>query len=111
MTTSPRHSGSALAAALLLATAEPHELLGPVVTPEKLLLRLFHDEQPRVFDPLSVRFGCTCSRERVEAAMAQYSAKDLTHMTNADGKLTADCQFCGRHYEFDPATLGFEARR
>ena len=30
-------------------------------------------------------------------------------MTTDDGKVTADCQFCGAHYEFDPATLGFEA--
>jgi len=25
--------------------------------------------------------------------------------------VTADCQFCGAHYEFDPETLGFEATR
>jgi len=30
-------------------------------------------------------------------------------MTTDDGKVTADCQFCGAHYQFDPATLGFEA--
>ena len=41
--------------------------------------------------------------------MHQYSAKDIQHMTNEHGRLTADCQFCGAHYEFDPATLGFEA--
>jgi molecular chaperone Hsp33 len=43
--------------------------------------------------------------------MAQYSAKDIAHMTTDEGKLTADCQFCGAHYVFDPATLGFEANR
>ena len=26
-----------------------------------------------------------------------------------DGELTADCQFCGAHYVFDPTKLGFEA--
>ncbi len=31
-------------------------------------------------------------------------------MTTEDGKVTADCQFCGAHYEFDPTTLGFEAQ-
>jgi molecular chaperone Hsp33 len=30
-------------------------------------------------------------------------------MTTPEGVVTADCQFCGAHYEFDPATLGFEA--
>jgi molecular chaperone Hsp33 len=31
-------------------------------------------------------------------------------MTKDDGTLTADCQFCGAHYVFDPATVGFEAK-
>ena len=30
-------------------------------------------------------------------------------MTTPEGKVTADCQFCGAHYEFDPAELGSEA--
>ncbi len=66
---------------------------------------------PSVYEAQAVEFGCTCSAERVEAAMAQYSAKDIAHMTTEEGNLTADCQFCGAHYEFDPATLGFEANR
>ena len=95
-------------ATTLLETVEPHELLGPLVAPDRLLLRLFHEERPRVWPPQAVRFGCTCSRDRVEAAMAQYSAKDIETMTTEEGVLTADCQFCGAHYRFDPATLGFE---
>lgn len=94
---------------MLLETVESHELIGPHVSPEALLTRLFHEEVPRVYPTQAVRFGCTCSRERVERAMHQYSAKDIRHMTNDEGKLTADCQFCGAHYEFDPSTLGFEA--
>ena len=38
-----------------------------------------------------------------------YSAKDIAHMTTDEGIVTADCQFCGAHYEFDPNSLGFEA--
>jgi molecular chaperone Hsp33 len=96
---------------MLLATVDAHELIGPRLSPEALLVRLFHEEAPRVFRAQPVRFGCTCSAERVEVAMAQYSARDIAHMTTAEGRLTADCQFCGAHYEFDPATLGFEANR
>jgi molecular chaperone Hsp33 len=93
---------------LLLDTVEPHELIGPLVPAETMLLRLFHEETPRVWPAQAVEFGCSCSAGRVEAAMAQYSAKDLASMTDARGLLTADCQFCGAHYEFDPKTLGFE---
>ena len=92
--------------ALLLGTVETHELVGPHVAPDRLLLRLFHEEAPRVYEPQRAEFGCTCSAERVEAAMAQYSAKDIAHMTTPDGRVTADCQFCGAAYEFDPAKLG-----
>ncbi len=96
---------------MLLDTVDAHELIGPHVSPEALLVRLFHEEGPRVYDAQPIRFGCTCSAERVVAAMAQYSAKDIGHMTTEDGKVTADCQFCGAHYEFDPEELGFEAER
>ena len=93
----------------LARTVEEHELIGPHVTPEGLLLRLFHEEEPRVFQVQPVRFGCTCSAERVEAALAQYSDRDIAQMTTEEGLVTADCQFCSAHYSFDPATLGFEA--
>jgi molecular chaperone Hsp33 len=96
-------------ATLLLETVEPHELLGPVVAPEALLWRLFNEEQPRVWPAQPLAFGCTCSARKVEDALAQYSAKDIATMTTEEGAVTADCQFCGRRYSFDPATLGFEA--
>ena len=96
---------------LLLDTVEELELIGPSVQPTELLVRLFHEEGPRVFDPQPVKFGCTCSSDRVRESLSIYSAKDIAHMTTDDGIVTADCQFCGAHYEFDPLTLGFEATR
>jgi len=96
---------------LLLETVETHELVGPHLAMEGLLLRLFHEEVPRVYPPQALEFGCTCSPERVEAAMAMYSARDIAQMTTADGRVTADCQFCSAHYEFDPDALGFEATK
>jgi molecular chaperone Hsp33 len=94
---------------ILLDTVEEIELIGPVVQPTDLLVRLFHEEGPRVFDAQPVAFGCTCSADRVRQSLSIYSAKDIAHMTTDDGRVTADCQFCGAHYEFDPSTLGFEA--
>ncbi len=95
---------------VLLDTADELELVGPSVPPPDLLVRLFHEEMPRVFPTQQVRFGCTCSADRVRQSLSIYSARDIGHMTTEDGKVTADCQFCGAHYEFDPATLGFEAK-
>ncbi len=95
---------------LLLDTVEEMELIGPALAPTDLLVRLFHEEAPRVFEAQPVRFGCSCSAQKVRDAMSIYSAKDIRHMTTPEGIVTADCQFCGAHYEFDPASLGFEAK-
>ncbi|MEM1351843.1 MAG: Hsp33 family molecular chaperone HslO [Pseudomonadota bacterium] len=95
---------------ILLDTVEEMELVGPSVAPADLLLRLFHEEEPRVYDTQPVRFGCSCSEERVRQSLSIYSARDIASMTTEDGLVTADCQFCGAHYELDPATVGFEAQ-
>ena len=92
-----------------LNTLEELELIGPQVAPTDLLVRLFHEETPRVFDSQPVQFGCTCSEDRVRQSLSIYSAKDIEKMTTEEGRVTADCQFCGAHYDLDPATLGFEA--
>jgi molecular chaperone Hsp33 len=94
---------------LLLDTVETLEMIGPSVAPTDLLVRLFHEEGPRVFDAQPVRFGCSCSEEKVRNTMSIYSQKDIAKMTTEAGIVTADCQFCGAHYEMDPKTLGFEA--
>lgn len=91
---------------ILLDSVEQLELIGPIVTPTQLLVRLFHEESPRVFDPQPVEFGCTCSAERVATTLSIYSPKDLAYMTKDDGSITADCQFCGAHYVLDPEKVG-----
>ncbi len=96
---------------LLLDTVETLEMIGPTVAPTDLLVRLFHEEGPRVFDPQPVRFGCSCNADKVRSTMSIYSQKDIASMTTEAGIVTADCQFCGAHYELDPKTLGFEAVR
>ena len=96
---------------LLLDTVEELEMIGPSVTPADLLVRLFHEEGPRVFDAQPVRFGCSCNEDKVRNTMSIYSQKDIAHMTTEAGVVTADCQFCGAHYELDPKTLGFEGIR
>jgi molecular chaperone Hsp33 len=94
---------------ILLDSVEVPELIGPDVQPTDLLVRLFHEERPRVFAAQPVHFGCTCSADRVRRSLSIYSAREIATMTTEAGIVTADCQFCGAHYEFDPGTLGFEA--
>ncbi|QUJ76202.1 Hsp33 family molecular chaperone HslO [Sulfitobacter albidus] len=94
---------------ILLDTVDDLELIGPSLEPSGVLLRLFHEERPRVYDRQRVHFGCTCSEDRVRQSLSIYSAADIETMTTDEGEVTADCQFCGAHYVLDPKSVGFEA--
>ncbi|MDT1060680.1 Hsp33 family molecular chaperone HslO [Paracoccus sp. CPCC 101403] len=96
-------------ATMLMGTVEAIELVDAGLPLPNLVYRLFHEEQPTAFHRQDLHFGCSCSPDRVRGTLSIYSAKDIAHMTTEDGIVTADCQFCGAHYEFDPRSLGFEA--
>jgi molecular chaperone Hsp33 len=95
---------------VLLDTVDEIELIGPTIAPTDLLVRLFHQEEPRVYDSQPVKFGCSCSEDKVRQSLSIYSAKDIRTMTTDAGTVTADCQFCGAHYILDHMTVGFEAK-
>jgi molecular chaperone Hsp33 len=90
---------------LLLGTATAAELVDPHLPPERLLLNLFHEEGVRVFTPLGLRFGCRCSRERVEAMLRRFPARDLDDMKDDHGDVVVTCQFCNLDFRFDDAQL------
>ncbi len=86
----------------LVSTTEDHELIDPEVPAERLLYRLFHERGVRVFDPVSVRDQCSCSRERIVGVLRSFSAEEITESIE-DGAITVTCEFCGLKYGFDPA--------
>jgi molecular chaperone Hsp33 len=84
----------------LATTVEDHELLDPTLSPERLLYRLFHEEEVRAFDPATLDSECNCSRERVETMLNQFSAEELDGMA-VDDAITVTCEFCKTNYKFD----------
>ena len=90
---------------LLLGTATAAELVDPHLAPERLLLHLFHEEGVRVFTPQGLRFGCRCSRERVETMLRRFPEHELDDMRDDDGDVVVTCQFCNIDFRFDDAQL------
>jgi molecular chaperone Hsp33 len=85
---------------LLAETVEAHELTDPTLTPERLLLRLFHEEGPRVLPAVPLDATCRCSRERLEALVSSFSPAERAEMRTASGTIDVTCEFCTTVYKF-----------
>jgi molecular chaperone Hsp33 len=86
----------------LLATVEHEELLDPTVGSDRLLYRLFNEHGVRVFEATTVEDRCSCSQERIRGILDGFTAEEIRESTE-DGRIKVDCEFCSKHYEFDPA--------
>ncbi len=89
----------------LAETIEDHELLDPTLESERLLYRLFHERGAEVFAPNPVREACGCSRERILDMLRGFSPQDRRDMVADDGRIGITCEFCSRHYDFEPQAL------
>lgn len=68
---------------------------------QTLLHRLFHEEQVRVFEPETVRFHCSCSRERTDGMLTGLGKAEVTSILEEQGKVEISCEFCDSVYNYD----------
>jgi molecular chaperone Hsp33 len=90
--------------AILAATLTREELLA--LPAEQVLHRLFWEERLRVFEPLSPRFACSCSRERVGRMLVGLGRKEIDSIVAERGEVEIGCEFCGAMYRFDAVDVG-----
>jgi molecular chaperone Hsp33 len=93
-------------ARILAATVEDHELIDPMLAPDRLLYRLFHEEGVRVHPVLRVAEHCRCSRERVSVLLKTFGADELREMREPDGGVSVTCEFCKTKYRFSEGEFG-----
>ncbi|HBX93838.1 MAG TPA: chaperonin HslO, partial [Hyphomonas sp.] len=83
----------------LFATLTDAELADPDLPMEELLYRLFHEQGVTMETPQALDDRCTCNQERLVETLKQMPDESLREMTEEDGTLGIDCQFCNRHYD------------
>ncbi|BBM01544.1 Hsp33 family molecular chaperone HslO [Microbulbifer sp. GL-2] len=72
------------------------------VSHEELIHRLFHQLEPATLGTDSIRFKCSCSRERSAQALISLGAEDVFRLLEEQsGEIVTDCQFCNAQYRFD----------
>ncbi|WP_025822704.1 Hsp33 family molecular chaperone HslO [Shewanella marina] len=83
----------------LTATIKAEELFE--LPAEDVLYRLYHQEEVRVFEPITVSFKCTCSRERSASAIRTVDQAEVEAIIAEDGHLEMGCEYCNNKYMFD----------
>jgi molecular chaperone Hsp33 len=94
----------------LIDTVEDHELTDPAIDAERLLFRLFHERGVRVFDPVTLKENCSCSRERISEVLSQLGSEEIEQAAVKSGAVEVRCEFCGANYSFDPAEINPDPR-
>jgi molecular chaperone Hsp33 len=84
----------------LFDTITDLELADPDLSSATLLFRLFHENGVRLETPRALADKCTCTEEKLLTTLRQMPKDEIKALAEADGAITADCQFCGRLYRY-----------
>jgi len=93
-------------ARMLTDTIEDHELIDPMLSAERLLVRLFHERGVRAFAPTRIKEACQCSQGRILSMLRSFSEADRREMIADDGMITVTCEFCSARYRVAPEEVG-----
>jgi molecular chaperone Hsp33 len=84
---------------ILAASLTADELLS--LDAETILRRLFWEEKLVRFEPLTPRFACSCSRERVSNMIRSLGTDEVESILAERGNVEVGCDFCGQQYRYD----------
>ncbi|WP_432763238.1 Hsp33 family molecular chaperone HslO [Echinimonas agarilytica] len=88
---------------VLSATLKADEIFD--LEAEQLLFRLFHEEEVTLYEPQTVAFTCSCSRERSTSALSAMGERELSKLFAEQEKIDIHCQYCNSHYVFSQEDL------
>lgn len=70
-----------------------------------LLYRLYHQEEVRIFDPQSVSYKCSCSKEKCLSAISQIEPSEIKSILAEQGSVSMTCDYCQTTYAFGEVEL------
>lgn len=91
-------------AMVFLDSCKDEELLAEDLHGHDILIRLFHEEGVRVFDPILMRHACRCSIEKVENIVRMMAQEERDEMKQEDD-LSMTCEFCSKKYNLSKEIL------
>ncbi len=87
-------------------TLTADELTDPQVGLDTIVWRLFHEEaEIRVLPQTVLTRGCRCDPAHIRTVIARFPADERVEMTDSDGVIRVDCEFCARSFPVELAEL------
>ena len=80
----------------LSETIKDSELTDPQLPLETALWRLFHEEEVRVLQSVTLAKGCRCNFDYIKAVIGRFPPEERAEMVDEDGFISVDCEFCSR---------------
>lgn len=91
-------------AKIFIESVKPEELIDPLISPDNLLMRLFHEEGVWKYDAHSLEHSCRCTREKAMNILKSLSTEELNSLKIND-EIVVTCQFCNREQVFTEKML------
>ena len=66
----------------------------------RFLDNIFQNSTLTVFKETKLKFGCSCNQKKLLYTLSKYSKEQLEEMCDKRKKISANCQFCGRKFQF-----------
>lgn len=66
----------------------------------RFLDNIFQNSTLTVFKETKLKFGCSCKRKTLLYTLAKYPKDELNEMVDNQKNISANCQFCGKKFQF-----------
>ena len=87
----------------LAATVSDQTLLS--LTAEEILIRLFHEETIRIFDPQTVHYGCHEDPAKIYAMLRSLGREEVDSILKEFGEVVINDDICNREYRLDALAI------
>ncbi len=91
-------------AQVFLHSLTADEVFNADLSAEEILHRLYHDNNLVITKSMEYKFGCRCNRDKLLNTLRSFDQDEIEHLAE-NGKITAECHFCGEKYVFDKGEI------
>ncbi|MCF2911082.1 Hsp33 family molecular chaperone HslO [Pseudoalteromonas sp. DL2-H2.2] len=68
---------------------------------QTVLTRLYHEDNPQLFEPQEINFVCGCSRDKTISALVNIGREALLEDVQKQGEINISCHYCLKNYRFE----------